>query len=367
MIDRLGIIGFKRFLDKEFQFSALTVLTGLNGAGKTTLIQSILLAKAAWSSNGSSVALNGPFSMELGTAEDVRNWRADGLICVNITSGAFVDKYAFSICADNAQYLEVCNKPHDRDAASIFLAHPRAFSYLCAERLGPRNISSTSSAPSEKLDVGVHGENCAQILNLLGDKPLEDQSRLHPLRKQEDSTLLKYEVEHWLAGITRPIEIYAEAYHSTVVSLRFRVPGGEWVRATNMGFGISYALPIVLAGLTILQGGILIVENPEAHLHPAGQSHMGIFLAWLAGKGVQVILETHSDHILNGIRRAIGQYNYLGHDKALVHYFDSQTEDGGDGNLLRFTPIGGLQSWPSGFFDQYQIDVASLGRIRRKA
>lgn len=60
-----------------------------------------------------------------------------------------------------------------------------------------------------------------------------------------------------------------------------------------MGFGLSYALPIVVGGLVAAKDGLLIVENPEAHLHPQGQSNMGQFLAWLAGKGVQVIVETH--------------------------------------------------------------------------
>lgn len=79
-----------------------------------------------------------------------------------------------------------------------------------------------------------------------------------------------------------------------------------------MGFGVSYSLPIVLAGLFAPAGSLLLVENPEAHLHPAGQSQMGTFLAVIAGAGVQVIVETHSDHVLNGVRRAIGEKKVLG-------------------------------------------------------
>ncbi len=94
------------------------------------------------------------------------------------------------------------------------------------------------------------------------------------------------------------------------------------MRAPNMGFGVSYSLPIVLAGLFAPVGGLLIIENPEAHLHPAGQSRMGTFLATLAGDGVQVLVETHSDHVLNGIRRAIGEHLVLGAEHALVHFFD---------------------------------------------
>ena len=133
-----------------------------------------------------------------------------------------------------------------------------------------------------------------------------------------------------------------------------------------MGFGVSYALPIVLAGLTARRGGLIVVENPEAHLHPAGQSRMGVFLAWLASRGVQVVVETHSDHILNGVRRAIGEYRFLDHDSAIAHYFDSAESDIPSIHRLDFTSIGGISHWPRGFFDQYQIDVASLGRVRRR-
>jgi predicted ATPase len=132
-----------------------------------------------------------------------------------------------------------------------------------------------------------------------------------------------------------------------------------------MGFGVSYSLPIVLAGLVASEDGLLLVENPEAHLHPAGQSRMGTFLATLAAAGVQVLIETHSDHVLNGVRRAIGEHRVLGADRALVHFFDAKGHGQPDVSTMRFTPTGGLSDWPERFFDQFQIDVAALARVRR--
>ena len=331
------------------------------------MIQALLLAWEASSDANNTVRLNGPFGLELGTAEDVRNWNSEGSIEIHVKSEAAGNiKYQFGIPSDEAQYLVVQEKPASPPLA--FSTRPRAFSYLCAERLGPRNILGASPLPDDKLEVGARGEHCAQILSILGDKPIEDGNRLHPDRVQGTPALLKYEVERWLTEIARPVEINAESYLGAMVtSLRFRSPGGEWVRAPNMGFGVSYALPIILGGLSALSGGLLVVENPEAHLHPAGQSRMGVFLAWLAGRGVQVILETHSDHVLNGIRRAIGEHKYLVHDQAAVHYFESQEDEALRVHPLRFTSIGGVSDWPPGFFDQYQIDVASLGRIRRQS
>jgi len=366
VITNLEIHGFKRFQREAFAFAPLTVLAGLNGSGKTSVIQTLLLAWETSSEDSNTVRLNGPFGLELGTAEDVRNWNSGDSIEIHVTSEAAGNvKYIFGFPADEAQYLIVQEKPASPPRA--FSAQPRAFTYLCAERLGPRNVLGACPLPDDKLEVGVRGEHCAQMLSILGDKPIEDVNRLHPDREQGTPALLKYEVERWLSEIARPVEINAESYVGAMVtSLRFRSPGGEWVRAPNMGFGVSYALPIVLSGLSALSGGILVVENPEAHLHPAGQSRIGVFLAWLAGRGVQVIIETHSDHVLNGIRRAIGEHKYLAHNLATVHYFESQADEVFRVHPLKFTPIGGVSDWPPGFFDQYQIDVASLGRIRRQ-
>lgn len=366
MITGIEVHGFKRFEKQAFNLAPLSVLAGLNGAGKTSLIHALLLTWEASSGGiGNTVRLNGPFGMQLGIAEDVRNWRGEEFIEFHITTGATdVSTWRFGVPSDDALYLTIDRAP--TSVPTAFSSEPRAFTYLCAERLGPRSVLGASPLPAEELEVGVRGENCAQILSTLGDRPIEDKNRLHPTREPNAPALLKYEVERWLSEIARPIEINAERYPgSSVTALRFRCPGGDWVRAPNMGFGISYALPVILAGLIARPGGLVIVENPEAHLHPAGQSRMGGFLAWLAGRGVQVILETHSDHVLNGVRRAIGEHKYLRHDEAIAHFFESTEEDNAAVHQLSFTSLGSISHWPHGFFDQYQIDIASLGRIRR--
>jgi predicted ATPase len=213
--------------------------------------------------------------------------------------------------------------------------------------------------------VGVRGEFAAQLLAATGNRPLEHEERLHPETGPDEARLVKYQVEKWMSEIVRPVELDTEQHPGTAVTaLRFRVPGGEWVRAPNMGFGVSYALPVVLGGLLAAPDGLLVVENPEAHLHPAGQSRIGAFLAWLASVGVQVLVETHSDHVLNGMRRTIGETRRLPVADALVHSFGAGDEVSVE--TLRFTETGGLSAWPAGFFDQYQIDVAALGRVRRK-
>ena len=91
---------------------------------------------------------------------------------------------------------------------------------------------------------------------------------------------------------------------SVAYSLGHKVASSEY-RPTNVGFGITYALPIVVSALSARPGSLLIVENPEAHLHPRGQVKMGELLCQASEAGIQVLIETHSDHVLNGIRLAV--------------------------------------------------------------
>jgi predicted ATPase len=369
MITGLEVAGFKRFFSCKLSFAPLTILTGLNGAGKTSVIQAVLLAREASSPGASTVALNGPFGLELGSAQDVLNLRtaADDTseigLSVDVDDGTTV-RFRLNALNESLQHLPIVERP-ERIPEPLGGSH-RAFTYLSAERLGPRDILGTSARPADDLGVGVQGEFCAQVLAIHGLKEKVAKARMHPERREDADAFLKYQVEAWLSDIARPTEVDAREFPNTsVTALRFRTPGSEWVRAPNMGFGLSYSLPVVLAGLFAPVGSLLVVENPEAHLHPAGQSRMGTFLATVAGSGVQVLMETHSDHVLNGVRRAIGEHRVLPADHALVHFFDGTSDGQPELSTLRFTPTGNLNDWPQRFFDQYQIDVAALSRVRR--
>lgn len=368
MISGVGIRGFKRFQNAQFDTSPLTILTGVNGAGKTSFIHALLLArKVAANPHKTEIGLKDFFGVDLGTAASVRNWAATETIEITISAGTAPScAWEFGVPSDDALYLAVLRTAGDQALPAAFADQPKAFTYLSAERLGPRLVLPDSPCSPERLEVGIHGEFSAQILAASGSKALEDPQRIHPEKGEDKPSFLKYEVERWLSQIARPIEVDPVFYPgSAFTALQFRSPGGEWVRAPNMGFGLSYALPIIVAGLTAQSGGLLIVENPEAHLHPAGQSRMGVFLAWLAGRGIQVILETHSDHVLNGVRRAVAEYAYLSYEQALVHFFDSVGDQTPAAQQLKFSPAGSVSDWPRGFFDQYQIDVSTLGRLRR--
>ena len=131
-------------------------------------------------------------------------------------------------------------------------------------------------------------------------------------------------------------------------------------RSVNVGFGITYTLPVVVSLLSSAPGDLVFIENPEAHLHPRAQSKLGELIARAASSGVQVIFETHSDHVLNGIRIAI-KTGLLKSEQAAVLFFSKGEESKSTSvTTLNIDQNGRIDNWPSGFFDEFEKSIESL-------
>jgi predicted ATPase len=165
-----------------------------------------------------------------------------------------------------------------------------------------------------------------------------------------------------MSDLVGPVQFEADLVPRTdLATLHVRSTStDDWYLPTNVGFGISYALPIVVAGLTAKPGTVLIVDSPEAHLHPAAQSAVGRFLARVAAAGTQVILESHSDHVVNGIRRAVVEELIISED-VVVHFLAGRA----DPIQIDLDARGRLSEWPDGFFDQIEADLRQITRPRR--
>ena len=95
-------------------------------------------------------------------------------------------------------------------------------------------------------------------------------------------------------------------------------------RATNVGFGLSYVLSVLLALLSP-PGTLCLIENPESHLHPRGQTKLAELAARAAKAGVQVFAETHSDHFMDGVRIAVKD-GILRPEETSFHYFGTERQ-----------------------------------------
>ncbi len=106
---------------------------------------------------------------------------------------------------------------------------------------------------------------------------------------------------------------------------------------------------------------VLIIENPEAHLHPYSQSMVGRFLARIASLGVQVIVETHSEHFVNGCRIELAKMNET--SQGQIIFFDrNKADQGSNHTIITIDETGELSSWPQGFFDQNEQDLLEIMR-----
>lgn len=366
MITSVSIENFKRFRSTEIDLRSMTVLTGVNGAGKSTFIQSILLARcAAEFRDRAVVPLNGPYGLALGEAYEVLHPAAAAQqIEIRLRAGSSEYPYILGVPTSRSLNLTVEQRPDI--VPEVFREHGHRFSYLNAERLGPRDQLQVTAEDSAWLGVGEQGQYTAQVLAAKESTVVRGPLR-HPKVAEHGVTTLRTQVEDWIEEVIRPIRVDAQWPPGLSASIiRFSEPGwlGEPIRPANMGFGFSYALPIVVAALLMPSDGMLIVENPEAHLHPAGQSKLGRFLARVAGSGTQVIVETHSDHMINGIRLGVAADRVLPHTDTLIHFFEDVSGDSRP-VAVELNARGELSAWPDGFFDQIEDDLGRLARVKR--
>ena len=213
MISEVRVENFKRFRELTLKSEALTVLTGANGAGKTSVLHSLLLARQiARQPDRSHVELNGVDTLELGGAEDIIHREAsDDLAAVEVRDNQGKRRrWSFRATgSDDARTLNaiVVERPDDHPGA-LAGAAPQ-FCYLCAERLGPRDVLGASAADATELDVGTRGEFVAQVLATF-DRSRVSSGRVVSSSANTQLDSLLHQTESWMAKIVRPTQIDAE-------------------------------------------------------------------------------------------------------------------------------------------------------------
>lgn len=362
MITNLRIQNFKCFDDVSISVCPLTVLSGINGMGKSSFMQSLLLLRQSiLESSGSTTArLNGTL-VNLGYADDVLYENAQNIDRISITlTDNQTGNNAFSFAYRKKEKILPLMEFPKITPVSLF---DDDFFYLKAERIGPRTaFDSLDISTSRYNKIGNAGEYCAWLLASNERVPLASDSLLH---NSQPINELRSQVEAWLSEIGQTPRIHLDEFISMdKVSMQFSfmrdgIPSGNY-RPTNVGFGLTYTLPIFVASLLAKPGGMILIENPEAHLHPKGQSSMGRFLSKVAASGVQVIVETHSDHLLNGIRVAVKK-QFIDPNDVALHFFQ-RLKDGQSTTVVtpKLDQNGRLDQWPEGFFDEWENGLAEL-------
>jgi predicted ATPase len=367
MITQLALKNFKPFSEQSLELRNLTVLSGLNSTGKSSVLQSFLLLRQSFEQkllDEVGLALNGDL-VSIGTGKDALSESAtEDILKLKISdSNQKTAEWCFNYNR-NSDVMEL-----DRELTTIDPAIYQSslfndnFHYIQAERLGPRRYFEMSDFQVRRhRQIGSKGEYAAYFLNIYEDKKIID-SRLGHF--YAESLTLIDQVEAWMSEISPGTRVNITTNSAMdVVNLQYSYDGrSNDYRSTNVGFGITYVLPILVAILSAQPDTLILLENPEAHLHPKGQSKMGRLLAIAASCGIQIIVETHSDHLLNGIRVAVRE-KLAKADNVQIHYFKRHFED--ERNIItevvspRLYQDGGIDLWPEGFFDQSEHDLMDL-------
>ena len=372
MLRRIDLELFKCFRLLKLPLAPLTLLSGTNASGKSTVLQSLVLLHQTildheWSTrlqlNGNEIQLGtggdvidqvyGRYEFSIGLLDDdcTVHWRFESQQDKQAMSVAVVSVYVDGIPFSSPDRLRFLF-PEPLGKSERLADRLRKLTYLTAERVGPRD-SYRLQDPSAAQVVGPRGENAAGLLFQQRDRQVLT-GLIHP---SEPPTLLKQveaRMKQFFPGTILKLEKVPQT-NSVVLGLRTS-DATDFLRPVNVGFGLTQVLPIIVAALAADRGDLLLIENPEVHLHPAGQALLGQFLAEVAAAGIQVLTESHSDHVLNGIRRAV-KAGTLAADNLALHFFLPRDDEREQVVSPVIDVNGNIDHWPDGFFDQFDKDL----------
>jgi len=422
MITEIKLKNFKCFAEETiFPLNKLNLLTGINGRGKSTLLQSLLIMRQTieHSIYSNEIILNGNL-LQLGSYNDVKNidisndniiltYLIDNEIQISYDLKDKKDSLLIEKCSYNGEDLNlfiedkklignsidfkinenlynilINNKKINFNLINPFYNLEHIFvkkngnkpthinfkniHYISADRIGPQDFYKKTNL-GEFVNVGSKGENTANVLFQNKNKKVFQNLYLSETENTENTDyLLETQIGLWISKIldTENIKVFVEEIKANIFILSFKFGNNQInYKPSNVGFGYSYILPIIVSGLIAKEGEVLIVENPEAHLHPKAQHELTLFLAKVASIGVQVFIESHSEHILNAVRiSTLQNFNILKNNDISILYFKNiKNEENVKNEQFVQIPVlenGEINSWLDGFFDQTDKDYKIL-------
>ncbi len=381
MITSINIENFKSIKSANVPIRPLTILMGLNSSGKSSFLQTLLLINQSSFYRG-RINLRGSL-IDVGKMRDIfyEFEKGESLMTLGITFknirgiNSFLLKFKYiseEQILDADQFFINKNKLKEEEFKNSYLniSYTEAISnrntqYLEAERFGPKDIYDSSyDLVNQHRRIGKKGEYAVHYLTVHGNERVKNEKLYHP--KAKSDTLL-HQVDAWLGEISPGVKINPTEFPgSDKIILNYQYETNRHYtslrKPKNVGFGISYTLPIIVAILAAPDNRLLIIENPEAHIHPKGQAKLGKLMALAGNNGLQLVIETHSDHIINGLRVAVKKGD-INRTNAVIHHFERVDKE--DEQYSEITPIyidnnGSLSDYPKGFLDQWGDLVSQL-------
>ena len=402
MIKYIEFDNFKCLSGKAFNLNKINLFTGYNGRGKSSVIQAILLlfqsVRNGETESFRNLHLNGDL-VQLGDFDELLTdtERLDftiKLIVSNSTDHNVVLGYKMSddfkvgkLCHCIIDHEDFFESPGSFSASEKIIDNASSSSekdlkqlppflfeqfsaqkshFVAADRQGPVKFVEKQEIP-KYFKVGPNGSMTINTLATYNEFIPHSMNLSNDDDRDYDLNSL---VSMWVDFIMNGGSISINGKDSlqgnktirpksSILELDFGFDD-RLFRSYNVGFGYSYILPIVVTSLIAKTNDLVIIENPEAHLHPEAQTRLTFMLAKLATRGVQVFIETHSEHVINGIRLAALKKEYeLSNEDVRIFFFDNDFQK----IDLKIESNGRINNWPDRFFDQYQKELAEILKL----
>ena len=378
MINKLTIKNFKIHKSLELNLSNLTILAGQNSSGKSAILQALLLLRQSYMQGRiyESLQLQGDLC-DIGLVDDaICEYADDDTIEFTLQSEKKKVQWKYTI-PDNSSYRDMIPidtpDPDMVDFEDTMRLFGKKFHYISAARKGPQESYPLNTAAVEiNNQLSSRFGKCDLVAHYLHFHGIERNTIVNEVLRFEhvESPDLIQQVSAWERLVSTGVNVNVQKEGKSFVIKYSYSKQGDFVgskeySATNVGYGLSYALPIIVALLTADSNSLLLIENPEIHLHPQGQSALAQLIARAAQMGAQIIIETHSDHIINGVLKAtkLFENGKKGIDRNLTRIYQCKKDE--DTQLSLVEPIriigdGKIDCQPDGFFDQIDKDLEFL-------
>lgn len=374
MITKLKLKNFKLHENLQLSLGGLTVLTGQNGMGKSSVIQSLLLLRQSYNQQEylKGVNLKGPLT-DLGYANDVECQSSkDGELVINLTienseesiENGLNFSFSYSDVETYDTFLPANSSMPDINLVKKCSLFTNDFQYISAFRYGPQKgyERDTDVVQTHQQISKVNGQ-CEYVVHYLHHFAKKECLPELLFDGSEDRDL-KTQVQYWMQQVSPRISISIEPNESDFkLKYKYSRDGKmmtDAMAALNVGYGVTYVLPIVVAILSANPGSLILIENPEAHIHPRAQAELMKLVMKAVKAGIQIIIETHSDHIMNGalvfIAKNPGCLNLI-----KAYYFERKDDSHTSKPCkLEILEDGRIVDPPKGFFDQIDVDMRLL-------
>lgn len=349
MIREISINRIKSIKELEMQCTNLNLLVGTNSSGKSTIIQSILLVSE---NLVEPCGINGRL-LSLGEFEEIRCWNAkDKRLWVDIkTDNGEIEWEMYE--QGDGMYMNIRPKEVAPGLIGKELNYKdENLAYLSCNRVGAKDVYEKNLIPESK--VGINGEYALDYLRRNKDKQLNRE-----LCKFDDSFTLGGQVNGWLDYIIGASIRTEDITGTDIMKATYRIANQKETRPKNVGSGVSYLISILVLCLSSQEGEIMLIENPEIHLHPMAQSRVCEFLYFIANHNRQLFIETHSDHLFNRIRVGAAT-NEMNMNKIQVNFISLDEEYCTQNTIVEFGKRGRILNPQKDLFDQFDIDLNKM-------